>query len=433
MGKTGPGAPITAPQSVDAADLPTRVPGARRTQFFYLSPSDLLIPRVDRQCTMQFCEAVAQAGVEVEVVSLDVRLDYDEPTRDRNLFEVYGVAPCFRVTRLPSRARQSRGDVNPVYRTLTYASYILWSLLVRRQTVAYDCTTLYLKNYLLAFPFLVARRLLRGRVLLLFEVHVPPARRFQRWVLRHVDGVVAISGVLALELRQATGLESSRVLVAHQGVNLELIESLRLERHEARSRLNLPADKKLAVYTGKVYDGYGEIDLLLEAARRLPDDVQMIIVGGREDQVSALRERSRREGIENVCFTGFVAPAEVFHYQMAADVLLSYYPEGIDLNDYRSPGKLFEYMAARSPIVTADYRSLHEVLSDDAALFIEKDNPEALATAIERVAADEVLANRLARQAYLDVQDYTWRRRAERVIAFAEDIRSSTAARGLSK
>ena len=37
----------------------------------------------------------------------------------------------------------------------------------------------------------------------------------------------------------------------------------------------------------------------------------------------------------------------------------------------------------------------------------------------QKVLADEVLSERLAEQAYWDVQDYTWERRAERVHQFA--------------
>src|SRR5205823_12516494 len=105
--------------------------------------------------------------------------------------------------------------------------------------------------------------------------------------------------------------------------------------------------------------------------------------------------------------------------QMSADVLGTYYQGDSPLNNYRSPGKLFEYMAARRPIVTAGYPSLREVLSPNAALFVAKDDPEKLAEGIGRVLADEVLSERLAQQAYWDVQDYTWERRAERIHEFA--------------
>jgi glycosyltransferase involved in cell wall biosynthesis len=213
-------------------------------------------------------------------------------------------------------------------------------------------------------------------------------------------------------------MEPDRVLVAHQGVNLDAIEEERLDKTEARKRLELPLDRRLAVYTGKVHHWSGEVDLLLKVAPRLPPDTDLIIVGGRDDHAEPLRVRVRDEGITNVRFIGFVAPADVFRYQMAADALLSYYPSDNPLNDYRSPGKLFEYVASKRPIVMADYPGPAEVLSPGAALLIERDDPEKLADGVRRVLCDEPLGNRLARQAYDDVQLYTWKERAARVPQF---------------
>jgi glycosyltransferase involved in cell wall biosynthesis len=74
-----------------------------------------------------------------------------------------------------------------------------------------------------------------------------------------------------------------------------------------------------------------------------------------------------------------------------------YYPSELSINKYRaSPGKLFEYMAAKRPIVTADFPALREALGPDAALFVEKDNPDALAAGIRAVLGDEDLGERLA-------------------------------------
>ena len=43
-------------------------------KFVYFTPRDVLIPRVDRQCTMRFCDAMADGGFDARVVSLDVQL-----------------------------------------------------------------------------------------------------------------------------------------------------------------------------------------------------------------------------------------------------------------------------------------------------------------------------------------------------------------------
>src|SRR5207253_299833 len=60
-------------------------------QLLYFTPSDLLVPRVDRQCIMRFLDALVAMGVNVEAVSLDVQLEHAEPTQGRDLFEVYGL------------------------------------------------------------------------------------------------------------------------------------------------------------------------------------------------------------------------------------------------------------------------------------------------------------------------------------------------------
>ena len=394
----------------------------KRIQLFYFTPADLLIPRVDRQCIMRFLDALAQRGVVVEAVSLDVKVDFEEPTRERDLFDVYGLTMRFPVRILPSRTRQSRDNVNPVWRMLVFSAYAYWRLLVRRRSSPSDITVLYFKNYLLAAPFLLLRRLLRGKLLLLFEIHVPPERIRDRRLIRRLDGLVPVSSILARELQADYDIDERRILVAHQGVDLDAISRVVGENGDLRERLGLPTDRKLAVYTGKVNDRLREIDFMLEAARLVPE-TELVIVGGREDEVARLRARVRREGPANVRFEGFVAPADIFPYQAAADVLLTYYSSELSINKYRaSPGKLFEYMASGRPIVTADYPALREALSPGAALFVEPDNPAALAEGIRTVLADPDLGDRLAAQARADVQRFTWDKRAERVIEFVHHL-----------
>lgn len=395
-------------------------------RLMYFAPADMLVPRVERKCTASFCEALTRAGVDVHLVSLDVRLEYDEPTRTMDPREVYGIRSPFPMTTLPTLLRQTSSDLAvTAHRFVSYSAYSAWWALARRGLLRGGRTVFWFRNYLLALPFLTLKALSPERLSLLFEIDSPP-RGPRGLALRHMDGLVSVSRIMADELRSRPGVDPERVLVAHQGVDLDLIESMRLPKLDARTRLGLPLDRRLAVYTGKVYRGYGEIELLLATAAHLPTDVLMLIVGGRSDHVEAYRRRVQREGIENVRFTGFVTPAEVFHYQSAADVLVTYYPSGIPLNRYRaSPGKLFEYMASHRPIVTADHPALREVLGPDSACFVEPDRPDLLAAAIRQVLADEALGLRMSRRAHADVQGFTWDQRVQRVLGFLHGIHGS--------
>src|SRR2546425_5369729 len=138
-------------------------PGSHRLVYF--APNDLLVPRVDRQCIMRFCDALARAGWDVEVVSLNQRLDYPEPTLTRSFADVYGVSEDFKITILPCAARQrSEARWLPVWRACVYSAYAArW--LARLPRGVDEPPVFYFKNYLLGAAFIALRRLLRRHVL----------------------------------------------------------------------------------------------------------------------------------------------------------------------------------------------------------------------------------------------------------------------------
>jgi glycosyltransferase involved in cell wall biosynthesis len=90
-----------------------------------------------------------------------------------------------------------------------------------------------------------------------------------------------------------------------------------------------------------------------------------------------------------------------------------------DSNEYGSPMKIFEYMAAGKAIVAPDYGPVLEVLQDgvNGLVFPRRDVP-ALRDALARLAADAALRQRLAEHARTSVlARHTWRRNAERLEA----------------
>jgi glycosyltransferase involved in cell wall biosynthesis len=153
------------------------------------------------------------------------------------------------------------------------------------------------------------------------------------------------------------------------------------------------------------------------------DNVRVVIVGGRADHVQRWQEEATRRRLDNVQFAGFVAPSETLLYQMAADVLLLYYPSGSPLNDYRSPGKLFEYMASGTPAVVSDYLSIREVMRDGKnGLLVPPDRPDLLAAAVKRLLEDPALAQRLAEQAKTDAGSFTWAATAKATLSLVDRL-----------
>lgn len=386
----------------------------KHTRFFYFTPSDVQVARVDRQCIVRFCEAMSAFVDELKVVSVKITLSAHEGGAD-DLYRVYGVRKCFEFVLLPTRARQERRTVLlAVAATLRYAAYAFRALRGRGDRIG---DVIYLKNYVYLIPFILINKFRRHQASIIFEIHAPPKNAFQRALAARAHGIVVNSHALKRDLEAKQVFPRTRMLGMHQGVNLDYIESIRVTKGEARRRLGVPPDAFVAVYTGKVYDGYEEIEYYLRAAELLGPDYTFLIVGGRADRVERLRQRTRH--LEHVIFRSFVPPSEIYFYHFCADVLLLYYPPGIPLNSYRSPGKLFEYMASGAPIIAADYPVLEEVVRHgESAWFVKKDDPEALARAIALLRENPARAAALAMNALRLAPEYSWGRRAERIHRF---------------
>jgi glycosyltransferase involved in cell wall biosynthesis len=386
-------------------------------RLVYLAPSDIQVARVDRQCIVSFCSALARLGVEVELVAIGIRLVHEQ-LHPKDPLSLYRIRDRFRVRVVRVPVSQTSGRrwiaLNRLAVHIVTAARALWAAPLDSPLVFYT------KTYSTACALLALQRLAPRRADVVFEVHLPPRNAMQRLVLRSANRIVANSGALADELLEDRHFELGHVLATHQGVDLDLFENARVSKGEARARLGLPEDKTLVVYTGKVYRGYEEVEYILQAARMLEprDEMHFVIVGGRPDHVARFRERAIAERRSNVTFAGFVAPADVQTWQLAADVLVLYYPSGFELNRYRSPGKLFEYMASERPIVAVDLPVLREILEDDAACFVEPDDPERLARAISGLLDDERRAVAMATHARRRVEQFTWEARARLVLEF---------------
>jgi len=384
------------------------------TRLVYFAPSDLQVPRVDRHCIVRFCEALVEAGCPVELVSLKIRLEFDEPTKHKPLNDVYAIRTPFPIHLLRSGLRQeSRNSAIGVARLIRYSAF------AARYAASLDRgdeLIFYFKNPRLIEPLSLVRATSRRRIQLVMELHALPNARIRRALLRSVDFIVSNHPQLTADTLELEPLLAPKIESFHQGVDVATLDARRMPQPAARHELGLPVDARLVVYTGKVNTEWREIDCLLEAAKHFDRQTKLVIVGGREDQIPPLRDRLVEANRDRVMFTGFVEPSRAQLYQLAADILVTYYTYDKPLLEYVSPGKLFEYMAARRPIVSADHPALRDVLTDDHAAFVAPEHPRELAAAVRRLLADPAERARLAHNAFELAQSYTWRARADRFL-----------------
>lgn len=158
------------------------------------------------------------------------------------------------------------------------------------------------------------------------------------------------------------------------------------------------------VYTG-TFERYQGVDVLVRSFAQISNnhpDTQMILVGGKPDQIRANQELVSQLGMDgSIHFTGIVSLEDANAYIHLADILVSPRIEGTSV-----PLKIYTYLHAGKPILATDIPAHSLVLSPDNAFLVEP-TVDGLANGLLRMIEDSDLraslsmgSKRLAEEKY---------------------------------
>jgi glycosyltransferase involved in cell wall biosynthesis len=165
----------------------------------------------------------------------------------------------------------------------------------------------------------------------------------------------------------------------------------------------------VVLYSGN-FEPYQGVELLLEALAHVPQ-VQLLLMGGRPDDVTRMKAEARARGIgERTIFSGQRPPSELPLFLALADVLVSPRAKGRN-----TPFKVFTYIASGKPLVATRIPT-HTQLLDDSTAFLVEPTPRALAAGL-RAALDRPDEAAARARAALDLvrREYSVERYREKI------------------
>lgn len=219
-------------------------------------------------------------------------------------------------------------------------------------------------------------------------------------------------------------LKKNQSIVLPDAVDLTIFD-LSISKEEARNKLGRLVDDKIIGFCGRfktlnLDKGIGDI---LASLKLLPAEIKFIAVGGSDEDIAEYKNKTTEFGLgDRTLFLGHVSQAELAVYQKAFDLLLMPFPWQTHFAYYMSPLKMFEYMVSKRPIVATNLPSVIEILNERNAILVPPNNPTNLAAAINELYRNPSLGQKLADQAYHDVQNHTWTKRAERVCYIMSNV-----------
>jgi glycosyltransferase involved in cell wall biosynthesis len=241
--------------------------------------------------------------------------------------------------------------------------------------------------------------------------------------------LVVISNALKhLMLQKYPTLPKEKILVEHDAIDLDRFNELPV-KEIAKNQLGFNKNQFIIGYTGSLYKGRG-MEIIFQIAALFKKD-RIIIMGGREDELSKLKVHAKQNGLKNITLYGFVPNGELTNYLLACDVLLMPYQRqlytagGRKENNalWMSPMKMFEYMASGVPIISSNITVLREVLEHNInALLVEPNNIEDWKKSIESIKNNIGLSVFLAKNARTKVNHYTWMKRSKRILEAVDSM-----------
>jgi glycosyltransferase involved in cell wall biosynthesis len=320
-----------------------------------------------------------------------------------------------------------------IERTAYSAMLVIW--LAARRVVGRGFRVLYVRDAVCA-AWLASTRAIHG-ARIIYEVHdlesghPSKASRWPRalWarVLPWVDRAALRGSCRVVSLTEAFRQWAAGRKIRAEGEIAVIPDAFDPELYypvdaaSARRDLGLPENVYIVGYSGLTF-AYRRLDLLVEAFKCVAAEdpaALLLLVGGRPDEVEALRMQAREVGLDrNVVITGQIPQAEAARYVSASDVLVI--PDTVT-GLTASPLKLFEYMAAGRPVVCKDMPALREIADERAALFFRPGDAAELGRALERLRRDPAARDVMGKEAPVQAEQYTYRARARKIAQVVED------------
>lgn len=180
-------------------------------------------------------------------------------------------------------------------------------------------------------------------------------------------------------------------------------------------------DRVVVTFVGTLKPWHGVADLITAAALARQSWSLRIIGDGPE--MDSLRAQAGRLGVE-VDFRGAVAPQDIPAHVAGSAIGVAPYPDlGGGEQQYFSPMKVLEYLAAGLAVVASDVGQVPQLLEDGSGrhgVLVAPSDPTALAAALDDLAVCPDRRARMGRSGrLLAEQHHSWRRTVARILELA--------------
>ncbi len=209
----------------------------------------------------------------------------------------------------------------------------------------------------------------------------------EKFVYRRYDKIIACANMVKERLISYLPSLKEKIITIQNGFSLK-------EKEIKESK-----EKSDIIFIGRLEEQKG-VDILLKALKILKEEkiTPKTFIVGYGSQEEILKDYCKKEGLINVNFLSKRNDALSLLKASKIFVLPSRW-EGL-------PITILEAASLKKPIITTDAGGIKEVLNEDEAIFVERDNSLSLSAAIKNLLFNENLQRELGERAFSKVNNH---------------------------
>jgi len=256
-------------------------------------------------------------------------------------------------------------------------------------------------------PYPQEKREMEGFSLLTFL-----ANKAEKTQVLNAHAVVVVSTELQKYFCTKTGVNSSKVVVTPNAVNLQTVNNTIADKRE---ELGFKSEDLVIGFVGSIFPYHG-VDILLDALRKViqsnDHSVKALIVGDGEILPELKRRVVEWNLSDRVVFTGNVPHAQVYGYIQSMDITVM--PKS---NWYGSPVKIFEYGIMGKLVIAPDNGPVKDAMVNGVDGLLVNETTEGLVAQLNQAMRDKVQAEKMALHFQTKIKNqFTWQHVADRIL-----------------
>lgn len=187
----------------------------------------------------------------------------------------------------------------------------------------------------------------------------------------------------------------------------------------------LTPDKNQLIYIGSISgEKYSGIHTLIKAMEHLPEEMELTVIGGRNNkEIERLYREINPELKNRITVTGWIGHSEIKEIALTRgrmSVIL--FHQDFFADNFAYPLKFCDYLSFGLPVICSFSNNNKLIQENIHGVFFENDNSVDLAEKIRFLWSDEERLNSMSRQVHRLAEERLWENRATVIVEFLKTL-----------